>query len=136
MKVRIKSGPFSWQATVFDTPTGRLIQEALPLKGTANRWGEEIYFEIPVRAGLEPGAADVVSMGDLGYWPAGNAFCIFFGPTPISRGVEIRAASAVNVFGRIEGQLSDLRSVGDGDEVLIEKGQAVSDLGFTQAKAL
>ena len=76
---------------------------------------------IPVQAGLESGASDVVSRGDLGYWPTGNAFCIFFGPTPVSRGKEIRAASAVNVFGRIEGGLSDLNAVNDGDEVVILK---------------
>jgi len=121
IKITIKSGSFSWPATIFDTPTGRLIQEALPLKGEAKRWGQEIYFNIPVLASLEPGASDVVSMGDLGYWPTGNAFCIFFGPTPISKGGEIRAASAVNIFGRVEGELSNLQKVMDGDEVIIEK---------------
>ncbi len=121
MKVTIRSGNFSWPALIYDTPTGRLIQEALPIKGRANRWGEEIYFSIPVNAPLEGGASDLVSRGDLGYWPAGNAFCIFFGPTPISEGEEIRAASPVNVFGRIEGNLEDLRKVKDGAEVIIEK---------------
>ncbi len=121
MEVIIKSGSFSWAATIYDTPTGNLIYQALPLKGAANRWGEEIYFRIPVQAGLESAASDVVSRGDLGYWPTGNAFCIFFGPTPVSRGKEIRAASAVNVFGRIEGELSDLNAVNDGDEVVILK---------------
>ncbi|HPZ43152.1 MAG TPA: cyclophilin-like fold protein [Bacillota bacterium] len=121
MKALIKSGSFSWEATIYDTPTGKLIYQALPLKGAANRWGEEIYFRIPVQADLEPGASDVVSRGDLGYWPTGNAFCIFFGPTPVSRGEEIRAASAVNVFGRVEGDLSNLNAVNDGDEVVILK---------------
>ncbi len=121
MKVTIKSGSFSWAATIFDTPTGRLIYQALPLKGAANRWGGEIYFDIPVRAALESGASDVVSRGDLGYWPTGNAFCIFFGQTPVSRGGEIRAASAVNVFGRIEGELGNLNAVNDGDGVVIVK---------------
>ena len=121
MKVIIKCGSFSWEAAIYDTPTGKLVYQALPLKGAANRWGGEIYFNIPVQAGLESGASDVVSRGDLGYWPTGNAFCIFFGPTPVSRGKEIRAASAVNVFGRIEGGLSDLNAVNDGDEVVILK---------------
>lgn len=121
MQIIIKSGSFSWPATLYDTPTGLLIQAALPLKGKANRWGEEIYFDIPVTASLEPGASDIVSIGDLGYWPPGNAFCIFFGPTQISRGAEIRAASAVNIFGKIEGKLNDLKKVKDGDTVSIEK---------------
>ena len=96
-----------------------LIKEALPLEGKASRWGEEIYFSIPVSASLEPGASEVVSMGDLGYWPAGKAFCIFFGPTPPSKGNEIRAAGAVNIFGRVEGDLGKLDQVKNGDVVII-----------------
>ncbi len=120
MKITITSGSLSWPAKIFDTPTGRLIKEALPLEGKASRWGEEIYFSIPVSASPEPSASEVVSMGDLGYWPAGKAFCIFFGPTPASRGNEIRAASAVNIFGRVEGDLSKLNQVKNGDVVVIE----------------
>ncbi len=119
MKVAIKSGSLSWTAEIFDTPTGRLIEDALPLEGKASRWGEEIYFSIPASASLEPGASDVVSRGDLGYWPTGKAFCIFFGPTPASRGKEIRAASAVNIFGRVEGDLDKLDQVKNGDKVII-----------------
>jgi len=121
MKVTIKSGSYSWSAIIFDTPTGRLINEALPLRGRANRWGKEVYFSIPVAAHLESSASDIVSMGDLGYWPTGKAFCIFFGPTPVSIGSEIRAASAVNVFGRVEGDISDLNNIIDGAELIITK---------------
>lgn len=121
MKINIKSGSLSWNATLHDTPTGRLIQEAIPLKRRANRWGEEIYFSIPVEAQLEPGASDVVSRGDLGYWPAGNAFCIFFGPTPASQGDEIRAAGPVNIFGRVEGSLENLDQVKSSAEVIISR---------------
>lgn len=117
MKIAIKSGNKSWIATLHDTPTGQLIYNSLPLKSTAHRWGEEIYFNISVSTGLEPGASDVVSKGDLGYWSAGNAFCIFFGPTPISGVNEIRAASAVNVFGRISAEASDLGKVREGDRI-------------------
>lgn len=120
MKVIIKAGKLSWPAVIYDTPTGRLIRSSLPLKGYANRWGEEIYFSIPVEADLEPGASEVVSRGDLGYWPPGKALCIFFGPTPLSRGEEIRAAGAVNVFGRVEGDLERLREVKEGAEIIIE----------------
>jgi len=121
LKITIKSGPLYWQATVFATPTGKLIYQSLPLKGKASRWGQEIYFAVPVAADLETDALELVAKGDLGYWPGGRAFCIFFGPTPISGGNEIRPAGAVNVFGRIEGDLSDLNKVKDGDEVTVEK---------------
>lgn len=121
MQITIKSGPLSWQATIFATSTGKLIYQSLPLQGKASRWGQEIYFAIPVAVNLETDASEFVSMGDLGYWPSGKAFCIFFGPTPISEGNEIRPASAVNVFGKVEGNLRDLNKVKDGDVVVIEK---------------
>ncbi len=121
MKITITSGAYAWQAVIHDTPTGRLVQKTLPLKGRVSRWGEEIYFSIPVAVELEPEATEVVLAGDLGYWPTGRAFCIFFGPTPASNENEIRAASPVNVFGRLEGNLNDLGKVKDGDEVIIKK---------------
>lgn len=121
MKIIIKSGSYSWIARIFDTTTGHLIKQALPLKGRANRWGDEIYFSIPVDAQLESNATALVSIGQLGYWPTGKAFCIFFGPTPVSIGGEIRAASAVNIFGQVEGDLSGLGSVADGAEVIVSE---------------
>ncbi len=100
--------------------TGEALWNALPIEGSANRWGDEIYFEIPVVAGLEE-AQQAVSIGDVAYWPPGKAFCIFFGPTPASRGKEPCAASPVNVFARIVGDASVFRKVKDGDKVRIEK---------------
>jgi hypothetical protein len=97
-----------------------MVAEALPIKARGNRWGEEIYFEIPVEADLEADARDVLEAGELGYWPSGNAFCIFFGRTPASRGDEIRAASAVNIIGKITGDISQLPGVANGAQVLIE----------------
>lgn len=126
MEIIIESGSFTWTARVYNTPTGRLIQEILKtqvIKGHANRWGNEIYFSIPLKAALEPEASDVVSRGDLGYWPPGNAFCIFFGPTPVSHGNEVRAASPVNVFGSIETNLDNLAQVRNGDAVIIRKAE-------------
>jgi len=92
------------------------------LRAKANLWGEEIYFKIPVKTGLEPGASDVVSMGELGYWPEGSAFCIFFGPTPVSRGEEIRAASKVNLIGNVLSDPKVFRKVKDGEKIKIVKG--------------
>jgi hypothetical protein len=121
MKIMIKSGSFSRAGIIYDTPTGNQIYNNLPIKGRVNRWGKEIYFSIPVEANLEVGASDVVAKGDLAYWPVGNAFCIFFGPTPASRKDEIRAASPVNVFGQVEGDLENLEKVKNGSEIIVEK---------------
>jgi hypothetical protein len=82
--------------------------------------GGEIYFSIPVEVELESDSRDVLEAGELGYWPTGCAFCIFFGPTPASEADEIRAASAVNIIGTIKGDLSQLSNVPDGALVCIE----------------
>ncbi len=100
--------------------TAEEIWNNLPIRARANTWGEEIYFSIPVYLELE-NAQEVVEVGDLGYWPPGHAFCIFFGRTPASRGDEVRPASAVNVFGRITGDPKVFKKVKDGDEIIIEK---------------
>ena len=99
--------------------TARAIWEALPLESRASTWGDEIY-SIPVDAEPED-PKEIVEIGDLGYWPPGSAFCIFFGPTPASRGDEIRPASPVNVFGRVEGDPRVFTSVASGDLVRLER---------------
>ena len=101
--------------------TARAIWEALPIEARANTWGDEIYFSIPVEAGAE-NPREVVEMGDLGYWPPGKAFCIFFGRTPASRGDEIRPASPVNVFGKVSGDPRVFKKVRGGERVTLEKG--------------
>ncbi len=98
--IRITAGAVQLDAQLNDTETARAVWEALPISEPAGTWGDEIYFGIPVEAELEEGQ-EVVDMGDLGYWPPGHAFCIFFGPTLASRGGEIRPASAVTVIGRV-----------------------------------
>ncbi len=118
-RIRITSGDVSAEAELNDTATADAIWEALPLKGWANTWGDEIYFAIPVRL-EEEDAQEVVALGDLGYWPPGQAFCIFFGRTPISLGDEIRPASPVNVFGRVIGDPTVFKAVQDGAEVVVE----------------
>jgi len=101
--------------------TARAIWDALPIEARASTWGDEIYFSIPVEAGAE-NPKEVVEMGDLGYWPPGSAFCIFFGRTPASRGDEIRPASPVNVVGRISGDPRIFKKVQSGEKVTLEKG--------------
>ena len=119
-KIRIKAGKVEVSAELNTTKTAQAIWDALPITGRGNRWGEEIYFSIPLS--LEPeNAHEVVTMGDLGYWPPGTAFCIFFGPTPMSQGQEIRPASAVNVFGKVTGDAKVLKQVASGTEITIER---------------
>lgn len=118
-KIRIQAPGIMMEALLNDSPTAQRIAEALPLEAKANTWGEEIYFAIPVTEPLAEDAREVVERGELGYWPTGKAFCIFFGPTPASRGDEIRAASAVNVVGRVCGDPGLFKSVRDGDLVRI-----------------
>ncbi len=111
----------SMKAEVFDTPTGRAVLAALPFESTANVWGDEIYFDIPIKMDPEPDAKETVAVGDLGYWPLGFAFCIFFGPTPVSQGDMPRAYSPVNVFGRIIGNAKRFKQAGAGALVRVAK---------------
>ena len=120
-KIRILIGELKAEAELNESKTSQLVWEALPIEGRANLWGEEIYFTIPVNTGLEKGSREVVSAGELGYWPTGRAFCIFFGPTPASRGNEIRAASAVNVIGKVLSDPKAFRKAKDGEKVILEK---------------
>ncbi len=123
MRIRIvtdATGPVEASLTDESPDTAKRIWEALPIEARANTWGDEIYFGIPVDADPE-NPREVVELGDLAYWPPGNAFCIFFGRTPASRGDEIRPASAVNVFGKVEGDPKVFKKVRSGDRVSIER---------------
>ena len=120
-KIKIKAGNIEVTAELNETKTARAIWEALPIKGRANTWGDEIYFSIPVSL-EEEDAQELVGMGDLGYWPPGTAFCLFFGPTPMSKGQEIRPASPVNILGRIIGDPAALKQVASGTEITVEEG--------------
>ncbi len=120
-RITITAGKARFQAQLNDTATALAIMETLPIEARANRWGGEIYFSIPVDAGLETGARDVLQPGEIGYWPPGSAFCLFFGRTPASEGEEIRAASAVNIVGRIEGALDELGNVPDGTKITLRE---------------
>ena len=121
MKVKIQFDSYAVEATLLNTPTGKAIYEALPIKSAVNTWGEEIYFGIPIQADLEPGAMAETAVGDLAYWPNMPAFCIFFGPTPASMDATPVAASAVNVFGQLTNpDLKRLRGISDGQNVSVE----------------
>ena len=119
-RIRIKAGTTKVAAELNSTRTAQVIWEALPITSRVNLWGDEIYFSIPVSLGLD-NAQELVDIGDLGYWPPGTAFCIFFGPTPVSQGKEIRPASPVNVFGRVIGDTNVLKQVASGAEITVER---------------
>jgi len=119
-RIRIEAGTIEATAELNDTRAAQAIWEALPIKAHVNLWGEEIYFSIPVSLDLEAGKK-LVSIGDLGYWPQGKAFCIFFGPTPISRGNKIRPASPVTVFGRVSGDATVFKQVASETEIIVER---------------
>jgi hypothetical protein len=125
-KILIKVNSIKVMAELNETKTADAIWKALPIKGKVNLWGDEIYFSIPVDIDLESGQ-DLVSNGDLGYWPPGSAFCIFFGLTPASQGDEIRPASAVTVFGKVTDDPSVFKQVASGREIIIDRENNSSD---------
>jgi hypothetical protein len=110
-RIKITAGDVSVIATLHTSRTADLVWEALPITASGSTWGDEIYFRTEVQAEEEDGR-EVVELGDVGYWPPGQALCLFFGPTP---------ASAVNVVGKIEGDSTVLKSVPSGQQVLVEK---------------
>ena len=118
--IKIKTSKIEASAELNDTRTAQSIWEALPVKGYANLWGDEIYFTIPLILPPES-VKEFVNIGDLGYWPQGNAFCIFFGPTPISKEGKIKPASAVNVFGKISGDANIFKQITSGTKIVIEQ---------------
>jgi hypothetical protein len=120
-EIKIKIGGVELKGELYDTPTADLVYNSLPLWSRFNTWGDEIYFQIPVETGLEEGAREEVKVGEIGYWPEGNAFCIFFGKTPISTDEKILAASKVNIIGRLVDDPAKLRELKKAKEIGIEK---------------
>ena len=116
-RITISAAGVSLPAELNDSPTARQVWAALPIEGVANTWGDEIYFDIPVVAEQEVDARAEVEVGELGYWPVGHAFCIFFGRTPASVDDKPRAASPVNILGRVLGDATKFRAVQSGAKV-------------------
>jgi len=119
-RIKITAGSVKADAVLDDSTTAQAVWDTLPLAIAGETWGDEIYFGIPVKAKPEA-PRETVELGDLAYWPPGSAFCIFFGPTPMSRGAEIRPASAVNVFGRVVGDPKVFKKVAAGTTIRIER---------------
>jgi hypothetical protein len=118
--IRITAGDVSATATLDASKTAGAIWKALPIEAKGSTWGDEIYFDIGLTAAAEA-PREVVDAGDLGYWPPGRAFCIFFGPTPVSRGDECRPASPVNVVGKVVGDARVFKKVRARTRVTIER---------------
>ena len=120
-KVRVVTGNLTVTATLNDSPTADALWAALPITGRVQTWGDEIYFSIPVQAEEAEDAQETVDKGAVAFWPPGNALCLFWGPTPMSRGDEIRPASKVNVIGQIDGDPTVLSAAADGAAISIER---------------
>ncbi|MDH4208671.1 MAG: cyclophilin-like fold protein [Anaerolineae bacterium] len=121
-RIVITAGEVTVLAELNETETAHAVWDRLPIEGVASTWGDEIYFSTTLSLGLEAGQ-EVVEAGDLGYWPPGKALCLFFGPTPASRGDEIRAASPVTIFGWVVGDATVLTAVKDGATVTVRRSQ-------------
>ena len=106
--------------TLNDTSTARELFKALPCSSTANTWGDEVYFSVPVRTGLEPDGRQVVMPGTICFWVEGHSLAIPFGPTPVSQGNECRLVTKVNLLGKLEGDPRILKSIRDGDDIRVE----------------
>jgi len=120
MRIAIRIGTLAMEAELNETPTAQKIAAALPLRTSFNTWGDEIYFAIPVDADLDESAQNIVEVGDLGYWPPGKAWCIFFGQTPVSQPGKIMPASSVNVIGKVLGDATQFKTVMREREVIVE----------------
>lgn len=124
MKMKITAGNVEKEIELYEDlapETIKAVVSALPVEGYVRRWGDEIYFETPIIVDIEENSKEYVELGDVAYWIPGRAICIFFGKTPISKGNEIRPASAVNIIGTVIGDAKELRCVKEGTQIVIDR---------------
>ena len=120
-KILITISNLSVSAELNNSVSADKIWEALPLSGSANVWGDEIYFEIPVSLKEVSDAQQEVEIGTLAYWPPGSALCVFFGKTPVSTSDKPKAYSPVNILGSVGGDSKVFKIVKAGDQIVIDK---------------
>src|SRR5947209_17733892 len=124
-RIRFDFGSLTLDAELLDTPTARAIAAGLPISSSALTWGEEVYFEVPVKVATEQGARAVVTPGEVAYWPDGHCIALGFGRTPISRGDETRLASPCNIFAKALADVKVLAKVRAGAKVQVTEIQAI-----------
>ena len=117
-QIKIEFENITIEADLNNSETADNIKKILPITNSVNIWGDEIYFPVDIND-EEIGAKEIVEIGDIGYWPPGNAFCLFFGLTPLSQGDEIRPASPINIIGKIKSDINILKSVKSGEKVIV-----------------
>src|ERR1700716_1379471 len=120
-RIRLDFGTLTLEAELLDTPTARAVAAALPISSSALKWGEEVYFEVPVQVATEGDARAVVVPGEIAYWPDGHCIALGFGRTPISQGDETRLASPCNIFAAALGDVKALATVRAGAKVVVAK---------------
>ena len=120
MRIRIRWAGGSLEGTLNDTPTARQVAEVLPCTSRASTWGEEVYFELPVKAHLDDHPQQVVDPGTICFWVQGSSLALPYGPTPISEGTECRLVTAVNVLGKLDGDPGALAAVKPGESITVE----------------
>ena len=118
-RIRFHFGSLTLDAELLDTPTAQAVAKALPIEAAALTWGEEVYFDVPVRVKREANARAVVTPGELAYWPEGPAIAIGFGRTPISKGDECRLASPCTIFAQALGDVKALAKVRGGTHIRV-----------------
>ena len=119
--IKITAGQITVNAELSDTALAKEVASKLPIETSPNEWGDEFYFGIPVKSGLDETATKKVKVGDIGFWPPGNALAIFFGPTPMSSGDDPVPASAVCLLGKITDDATQLRKASGARTIRIEK---------------
>jgi len=119
-KIKIVIQNLALDAELFDTACAKAIVATLPIESSPNKWGDEFYFGIPLKQGIDDTATTKVRVGDIGFWPPGNALAIFFGPTPMSSGSDPVPASEVNIVGKVTGDATTLRKVKGATKIRIE----------------
>ena len=119
--IRIEVGEIVISAELNESETANIISDNLPISGNTNVWGDEIYFNVPFHIDQAADAVQDVEVGGLGFWPAGDAFCIFFGPTPVSLNEVPRAYSPVNIFGKVLDDPRVLKQVNNGQTIKVSK---------------
>lgn len=126
--ISISTGDITLEAELNHSATADAVWDTLPYETRGNVWGDELYFTIPEKLDLKPeNGQEVVELGDLGYWPVGNAFCIFYGPTPASTDERPRPASPVTVFGKVVGDATRLRKARAGVMVYVGREESAGN---------